>query len=104
MLIQGFHSTVDATIFFAGTKWFAVIYSVIALFPAFGGYVFSTEMAGSLYEDNIEDGDVECYGVECYQLTYQLLATINALGMCVGAFLWSRTKTKLVTAGTGSVS
>lgn len=87
-----------------GTKWFAVIYSVIALFPAFGGYIFSTEMAGAFYQAQVVDGESDCYGVECYELTYQLLGAINALGMCVGALLWWRTKTKFVSEDTGSIS
>ena len=59
-----------------GTKWFAAMYSMVSLFPALGGYVFSVEMAGTIYDSKInrEAGDTECFGIECYELTYQLLA------------------------------
>lgn len=89
-----------------GTKWFAAMYSMVSLFPALGGYIFSVEMAGTLYDSKIDRaaGETECYGIQCYELTFQLLAAINAVGTMGGVVLWWRTKTLAATKNTGSIS
>lgn len=89
-----------------GTKWFAAMYSMVSLFPALGGYIFSVEMAGTLYDSKIDRaaGETECYGIQCYELTFQLLAAINAVGTMGGVVLWWRTKTLAATKSTGSIS
>jgi hypothetical protein len=45
-----------------GTRWFAVAYSVVSLFPALGGFLFSVELTGKLYEANMDEGASSCYG------------------------------------------
>lgn len=48
-----------------GTRWFAATYSLIALCPALGSYIFSGTMAARLYEIETDSG-------ECVVITSKL--------------------------------
>eukprot|EP00039_Didymoeca_costata_P020084 m.340008 g.340008 ORF g.340008 m.340008 type:complete len:515 (-) comp19079_c0_seq1:2907-4451(-) len=85
-----------------GTKWFAVTYSLVSLAPALGGYVFSVELAGALYDYHREEGSVKCYGIECYELTYQLLTVVCAAGFFACVFLSWKTRVISANSETGS--
>jgi len=87
---------------FYGTKWFAATYSLVSLAPALGGYLFSVELAGSLYDYHKDDNQPECYGIECYELTYQILCVACCLGTFGGMLLSWRTRALTAKSDTGS--
>jgi len=76
-----------------GTKWFAVAYSVVSLFPALGSFLLSATLTGGLYDENTDPGDQDCYGQKCFRDAYLVIAFLCVLGTLLGLLLTYRTRT-----------
>lgn len=82
-----------------GNRAFASIFSLTSLGPALASYLFSVQLAGSLYQSNIVGGGTVCLGSACYRNTFLILCGISALGTIVGMYLTWRMRPLYVGKG-----
>jgi hypothetical protein len=75
-----------------GKKYWGSNFAAMGLAPAAGSYLLSTLMAGRLYEQHIKGSGTQCYGRECYSITFFITAAICAFGTVVGFILLLRTR------------
>jgi len=75
---------------FYGTNHFGSIYAVSQLSAALGALLFSTLLFGEIYDEHA-NGD-NCYGEECYRLTFIITASASAIGFGIMYYLSRITK------------
>ncbi len=72
-----------------GKKNWGINYTISVTGPALGGFLYSTLLAGSVYQAHITDGGNQCYGVACYQITMLIAAASNLIsGIFLGIVVW----------------
>lgn len=75
-----------------GLKHFGANYCLVALAPAIGSFVISTELTSFLYERNVPEGETKCLGKICFQMTFFIIAAMCALCSILSIILYFRTR------------
>ncbi|XP_074276145.1 protein NUCLEAR FUSION DEFECTIVE 4-like [Silene latifolia] len=74
-----------------GLKNFGVIYNFMMLANPVGALLFSSLLAGSVYDaEAARQGVAACYGADCYRFTFLILAGVCGVGSALGILLTIR--------------
>lgn len=74
-----------------GLKHFGIIYNFVLLGNPVGALLFSTLLAGSVYDTEADkQGSSTCLGAECFRLTFFILAGVCGLSTVLSIILTIR--------------
>eukprot|EP01118_Nematostelium_gracile_P013535 TRINITY_DN5128_c0_g1_i1.p1 TRINITY_DN5128_c0_g1~~TRINITY_DN5128_c0_g1_i1.p1 ORF type:complete len:285 (+),score=44.80 TRINITY_DN5128_c0_g1_i1:676-1530(+) len=85
--------TMVSTIF--GVHHWGLKLGVFMLAPLPGNYLLSTILAGRIYQSNIHDGGLECFGEACYRNTFFITAGVCGFSLLLNAILIYRQKKRI---------
>lgn len=74
---------------FFGMQYFATIYGISCSAAALGSLLFSTLLAGKIYDSMAVDNS--CRGTDCFQLTYTIILCANGIAFLMCIFLYYQT-------------
>ncbi|MCO5585739.1 hypothetical protein L7F22_039675 [Adiantum nelumboides] len=86
-----------------GLRHFGILYNFIILADPIGSLLFSTLLAGNLYDYEVSQEyggastDVACTGAHCFRLTFLIMAAVCVLGVVVSVVLTIRLKPVYIT-------
>ncbi|KAJ0963161.1 hypothetical protein J5N97_028283 [Dioscorea zingiberensis] len=78
-----------------GLKYFATLYNIGNLASPLASYILNVRIAGHLYDRETakqNKGTTTCIGVDCFKLSFLIIAALTMLGALVLLFLVWRTK------------
>ncbi|KAJ0967348.1 hypothetical protein J5N97_024265 [Dioscorea zingiberensis] len=108
MIIVGFCTGAQWSLLFAvisevfGLKYYSTLYNVGAAASPLGSYIFNVKVAGSLYDreaakQNVQlagslSKNLKCIGVQCFKLSFLIIAGSTMLGAAASLVLVWRTR------------
>jgi len=75
---------------FGGINW-GTNYSIVGCGPAVGNYLF-VRMQAAIYQAHAPAGSIECTGIQCFQMTFWIIAGLCLFSSALASVLWFRTR------------
>ncbi|PRP80512.1 mitochondrial substrate carrier family protein [Planoprotostelium fungivorum] len=74
-----------------GSKHWGKNNATVNVGPAIGNYLFVL-MQAHIYKSNSSPDSIQCYGIECFRLTFIIMSILCGFGFLSSVILWERTR------------
>eukprot|EP00164_Ancoracysta_twista_P002476 GFYU01003287.1.p1 GENE.GFYU01003287.1~~GFYU01003287.1.p1 ORF type:complete len:539 (-),score=151.26 GFYU01003287.1:174-1790(-) len=75
-----------------GLEHFGGNYNLGNIGPIAGSFLLSSQLAGKIYDSHTEPGSKDCYGPDCFRLSFAIISALCVGGAGSAFILWRNTK------------